>query len=146
MLHWLQKVTLSDHHWQVTYEKKLWLENPRRPFRLWPEFKHILAKKYTQWYFSLYFTSLSDCYKFTDKQKFSSCVFARLQIIDMEVSILQSIVNINDMKYIEKKSVDLCRIDHNYGKKLAGIPHTLLQRNPSSAKHLSMFLTLIKGS
>lgn len=57
----LQEVTLSGHHWHITNENELWLENPSRPFRLQPEFKHILPKKYFQWYFSLYFTSPSDC-------------------------------------------------------------------------------------
>lgn len=94
----------------------------------------------------LCFTSLSDCYKLTDKQKFSACVHVHLQIIDMEVSILINSQNQLGVKYVKKKPLELGRIDHNYGKKLAGIPHTLLERNPSSAKHLSMCLTLIKGS
>lgn len=88
---------------RLLMKKELCLGNPSRPLRLWPEFKHILTKKHMQCYFSLYFVSLSDCYQFTDKQKFSSCVFAHLQIIDMEVSIFSRIVNINGVKYIEKK-------------------------------------------
>lgn len=86
----LEKVTLSGHHWCITKENELWSESPSRPFRLQPEFKHILPKKYIQWYFSLYFTSLSDYYKLTEKQKFYACVqHAFLQIIDMEISSYQ---------------------------------------------------------
>lgn len=51
-----------------------------------------------------------------------------------------------NVKHMKKKPCKLGRPRHHYGKKLAGIPHTLLQRNPSSAKHLSMCLTLIKWS
>lgn len=79
------------------------------------------------------------------KSSFWMCASC-LEVTDMELNFL-SVIEINWVwNTWRKKPCKLGRPRHHYGKKLAGIPHTLLQRNPSSAKHLSMCLTLIKWS